>query len=275
MPSNSEQFSESEILFFDDFTSDVLDRSRWNVEVTGSIYNNEQQAYVDSPETIYIEKNNGVSQDANGVLVIHPRHCPGFVTPEGNTFDFISGRIHTLGKVEFMYGSIAARMKLSAGAGLWPAFWAMGSAQPWPHNGEIDIMENVGDPSWTNVAMHGPGYSGDTPLVHRKDLPLQNDATGWHVYSVEWTKESLLFKTDGELNYRVTRDMVEKYGPWTYDNQKFILLNCALGGVYPGSVNGIQAPYLGLADSTAQLIKENRARTLIDWVRVTKIDNES
>jgi beta-glucanase (GH16 family) len=174
-----------------------------------------------------------------------------------------------------MYGSIAGRMKLNTGAGLWPAFWAMGSAQPWPYNGEIDIMENVGDPSWTNVAMHGPGYSGDTPFVQRKYLPLQNDATEWHVYSVEWTKGSLLFKTDGELNYRVTRDMVEKYGPWTYDNQKFILLNCALGGIYPGSVNGIQAPYLGLADSTVQLIKQNRARTLIDWVRVTKIDNES
>ncbi|HSL45356.1 MAG TPA: glycoside hydrolase family 16 protein [Anaerolineales bacterium] len=267
MPSTSGQPSESKIIFFDDFTADGLDRSRWNVEITGPIYNNEQQAYVDSPETIYIEKHD----DANGVLVIHPRYCPGFATPEGNTFDFISGRINTMGKVEFMYGSIAARMKLTAGAGLWPAFWAMGSEKAWPENGEIDIMENIGDPSWTNVAMHGPGYSGDTPLVNRKLLPLDNDVTNWHVYSVEWAKDFLLFKTDGELSYHVTRSMVEKYGPWTYDNQKFMLLNCALGGVYPVAVNGIRSPYLGMAESTVQLIKENRARTLIDWVRVTKV----
>lgn len=266
MPLTSEQPSESEIVFFDDFTSASLDRSRWNVEITGPVYNNEQQAYVDSPDTLYIEEH----KDANGVLVIHPRYCPGFVTPEGNKFNFISGRINTIGKVEFMYGSIAARMKLSAGAGLWPAFWAMGSEKPWPENGEIDIMENVGDPSWTNVAMHGPGYSGDTPLVNRKSLPLDNDVTEWHVYSVEWSKDSLVFKTDGELSYHVTRSMVEKYGLWTYDNQKFLLLNCALGGVYPAAVNEIHAPYLGLAESTVQLIQENRARTLIDWVRVTK-----
>lgn len=44
----------SDILFFDDFTSDELDRSKWNVRITGPIYNQEQQAYVDSAETIYI-----------------------------------------------------------------------------------------------------------------------------------------------------------------------------------------------------------------------------
>ena len=268
MPSISEQISEAEIIFFDDFTSETLDRSMWNVEITGPVYNSEQQAYIDSAETLYIEK----QEDANGTLVIHPRYCPGFVTSEGKTFDFVSGRINTMGKVEFMYGSIAARMKLPVGAGLWPAFWAMGSAKPWPENGEIDIMENVGDPSWTNVAMHGPGYSGDTPLVHRKSLPQGNDVTGWHVYSVEWTRDCLLFKTDGELSYHVTRSMVAKHGPWTYDNDKFILLNCALGGVYPASVNGIQSPYLGIPESTVQVIKENQARVLIDWVRVTRTE---
>jgi beta-glucanase (GH16 family) len=262
MPSNPEP----DVLFFDDFSDGTLDRSKWNIEVTGPIYNREQQAYVDSPETIYL----GDSPDANGVLVIHPRYCPGFQTPEGNHFDFISGRINTMGKVEFQYGTIAARMKLPAGAGLWPAFWAMGSASPWPDNGEIDIMENVGDPSWTNVAIHGPGYSGETPFVSRKSLPPDQDASAWHVYSVEWSPDGLSFMTDGELHYQVTRSMVEPYGPWTYDNQKFILLNCALGGVYPASVNKIQAPYLGLAESTVTIIKEDRARVLIDWVRVTQ-----
>jgi len=261
---------ESDILFFDDFSSSTLDRSKWNVEITGPVYNNEQQAYVDSPETIYIEESEDTSADANGVLVIHPRHCPGFVTPEGNYFDFISGRLNTMGKVEFMYGTIAARMKLPVGVGLWPAFWAMGSDKPWPDNGEIDIMENVGDPSWTNVAIHGPGYSGETPFVNRKDLPADQDVSAWHVYSVEWSENFLTFKTDGESHYQVTRRMVEEHGPWTYDNHKFILLNCALGGIYPASVNRIESPYLGLAESTVQFIKDDQARVLIDWVRVTR-----
>ncbi len=264
MPPTSEQTSESEILFFDDFTSNELDRSKWNVEITGPIYNNEQQAYVDSADTIYVEK----SHDASGVLIIHPRYCPGFVTPDGNRFDFISGRVNTLGKVEFMYGSIAARMKLPAGAGLWPAFWAMGSSKPWPENGEIDIMENVGDPQWMNVAMHGPGYSGDTPLVNRKYFSEEEGATAWHVYSVDWTPDYLLFKTDGVVTYRVTRAMVEQFGSWAYSNHKFMILNCALGGSYPVAVNGIQTPYLGLSESTVQQIRGDNAKVLIDWVRI-------
>ena len=273
MPSITEQPSELEIVFFDDFTSNNLDRSKWNVEITGPVYNNEQQAYVDSPETIYIEKDDDITKDANGILVIHPRYCPGFITPEGTAFDFISGRLNTMSKVEFMYGTVAARMKLPTGTGLWPAFWAMGSAKPWPDNGEIDIMENVGDPAWISVAMHGPGYSGDTPLVARKYLPRDNDVTAWHVYSVDWTPDRLMFKTDEEVIYEVTRNTVEKYGTWTYDNHKFILLNCALGGGYPASINKIESPYLGLATSTVQLIKDQRAKVLVDWVRVTGLEN--
>ena len=38
----------SEVIFFDDFTGKELDRKRWNVEVTGPVYNQEQQAYVDT-----------------------------------------------------------------------------------------------------------------------------------------------------------------------------------------------------------------------------------
>lgn len=273
MPAISEQPGDPEIIFFDDFISTSLDRSSWNVEITGPVYNNEQQAYVDSPETIYIDPAHNA--EGNGFLVIHPRHCPGFVTPEGNKFDFISGRLNTMGKVEFMYGSIAARMKLMPRPGLWPAFWSMGSEteNPWPKNGEIDIMENVGDPTWTNVAMHGPGYSGDTPLVSRKHFAPDNDANAWHIYSVDWTKDFLVFKTDGEETYRVTRAMVQQYGPWTFDNSKFILLNFALGGVYPVAVNKIESPYLGLSESAVQLIKENRAKLLIDWVRVTRLED--
>lgn len=35
-----------DLLFFDDFTSTRLDRSKWNVEITGGIVNDEQQVYV-------------------------------------------------------------------------------------------------------------------------------------------------------------------------------------------------------------------------------------
>jgi beta-glucanase (GH16 family) len=244
-------------LFFDDFSGKDLDRSHWNVIVTGRTVNNEQQAYVDSRDVLYLDK---------GALVIQPRFREAFKTPEGRAFDFVSGRIDSRSKFSFTYGTAAARMKLAAGAGLWPAFWALGEGR-WPDTGEIDIMENVGESTWTSVALHGPGYFGDTPLVHRE--PAQ-DIAGWHVYSVDWTEDTLVFRVDEREVYRVTKAMVERYGRWAFDNPKFLILNLALGGGYPQSVNKADAPYPGLPEATVRAIKKDEPKILVDWVRVTR-----
>jgi beta-glucanase (GH16 family) len=257
------------VLFFDDFSDGQLDRSKWNVIVTGRTVNNEQQAYADSTDTIVVGEGPDTSGSENGALVIRARSRPEFKTPEGRAFDFISGRLESRSKFEFTYGTAAARIKLTAGAGLWPAFWALGTGR-WPDTGEMDIMENVGDPTWTNFALHGPGYSGNTPLVSRQQFTHGGDITGWHVYLLEWTTDTLVFKVDGNEEYRVTRAMVDKYGRWAYDNTKFLIVNLALGGQYPQAVNKVAEPYVGLPQSTVDLIKADKAVMVVDWVRVTR-----
>jgi hypothetical protein len=170
-----------EVVFHDDFDGPALDRSKWGVFVTERSVNNEQQAYVDSPDTIEIVRvGEGSTGPATSALAIHPRFSPGYTTAGGRTFDFISGRLEGRGKNAFTYGTLAARIKLSAGAGIWPAFWALGDGR-WPEMGEMDVMENVGDPTWTSVGLHGPGYSGDTSLMRRFAFPAGQDTTGWHV----------------------------------------------------------------------------------------------
>ena len=257
-----------DVVFFDDFDGPALDQSKWGVEVWRTTVNDEQQAYVDEPGTIALVRGIEAEGAANGALVIRAQHRPG-VPMEGFTLDFVSGRLDTRGKMEFAYGTAAARIKLTAGAGLWPAFWALGTGD-WPATGEIDIMENVGEPDWASVALHGPGYSGDTPLFNRLYFPPAHDATAWHVYSVEWRPDGLTFRVDDAVAYRATRPMVEHYGRWSYDNPKFLILNLALGGAYPLKTNGVRTPYPGLPAETVQLIKDGRARMLVDWVRVTR-----
>ncbi len=259
----------ADVVFFDAFDGPVLDRAKWNVRVTGQTVNDEQQAYVDSPDTLFIAHGAEAEGASGGALVIQPRCRPGFLTPEGRRFDFVSGRIDTAGKMEFTYGTASARMKLPAGAGFWPAFWALGGGR-WPDTGESDIMENVGEPDWTSVALHGPGYFGETPLVNKAFFPPGKDVTDWHVYSVDWQPDRLLFKIDDTLIYRATRPMVEHYGRWAFDNPKFLILNLALGGAYPLKTNGVRSPYPGLPDATVARIKAGTARVLVDWVRVTK-----
>jgi beta-glucanase (GH16 family) len=257
------------VVFFDEFSAPQIDRTKWNIIVTGQTVNNEQQAYVDSAETLSIVRGEEAAGAEAGALLIRGIYKPGFTTPQNRRFDFISGRIDTRGKFESAYGTWAARMKFPAGPGLWPAFWALGTGG-WPATGEIDIMENVGQADWISVALHGQGYSGNTPITNRFRFPKDKDVTDWHIYSVDWSPESLVFKVDGEVHYTATRAMVTRNGTWAFDNPKYAILNLALGGDYPAGVSGTRSPYPGIPEATVQLIKDGKAKVLVDWVRVTR-----
>jgi len=253
-------------LFFEDFPGQALDRSKWNVIVTGRTVNAEQQAYVDSPDTIAIRPDEPGT--TGGALAITARRKAGFRTPQGRPFDFVSGRIDTRGKFQFTYGTAEARIRLTPGAGLWPAFWVLGTG-PWPGGGEMDILENVGDPAWTNFAVHGPGYSADKCFDFRQRFPDGGDITGWHVYALTWTPNALIFAVDGHERWRLDRAAVETRGAWAFDTPKFLIVNQAVGGSYPHSVNHAQTPYFGLPQSTADTIEAGKAVMLVDWIRVT------
>ena len=261
--------SDGEVVFFDDFASPVLDRTKWTVEVRGTTVNDEVQAYVDAPETIAIVHGDAAGGAADGALALRPVWRPGHRATDSTRLDFLSGQVNTRGKFTFAHGTAAARMKLPAGAGLWPAFWILGTGD-WPSTGEIDVMENVGDSTWTSVALHGDEYWGDTPLVHRQRFPRGTSTTEWHVYSVDWAASEIVFRVDGGEVYRVTKPMVERYGTWAFDNPKYLILNLALGGGYPASVNEVRTPYLGLPQSTVDMIQAGRVQVLVDWVRVTQ-----
>lgn len=250
------------VLFFDDFTNANLDRSKWNVIITGDHFNDELQAYIDSASTLFVE---------NGCLVFRPQYSPGFITKDGKRFDFTSARITTQNKFDFAYGTAEAKIKLTKGSGLWPAWWMLGN-QIWPATGEIDIMENIGESDWANVAVHGPGYSGETPFVNRQYFNASNDVTNWHVYAVEWSPTEMIFKYDGIVMYKVSKTMINHYGKWVFDEPKHLLLNFAVGGIYPAKINGIKGKGVkyGLPESTAELIKNSKVKMWVDWVKVSR-----
>lgn len=254
--------SNKKVLFFDDFTNANLDRSKWNVIITGDHFNDELQAYIDSASTLFVE---------NGCLVFRPQYSPGFITKDGKRFDFTSARITTQNKFDFAYGTAEAKIKLTKGSGLWPAWWMLGN-QIWPATGEIDIMENIGESDWANVAVHGPGYSGETPFVNRQYFNASNDVTNWHVYAVEWSPTEMIFKYDGIIMYKVTKTMINHYGKWVFDEPKHLLLNFAVGGIYPAKINGIKGKGVkyGLPESTAELIKNSKVKMWVDWVKVSR-----
>ena len=253
------------LVFAEEFNTGALDRDKWNVVGMEFWVNNEQQAYLDSPDTIQFADD--VEGADGGALVLRPVYRPGVDTREDRNADFISGRINTRGKADFIHGRVEARIRMPDAEGVWPAFWMLGNGR-WPDTGEIDIMEYVGEKDWTGVALHGPGYSGETPIVNKFFFDEGTDATDWHVYAIEWTKDAILFEVDGRLTYRATRPMIERYGEWRFDTPKFLILNFALGGAYPYKTNMIEQPYNGMPQSTVDMIKAGDVAMYVDWVRV-------
>jgi beta-glucanase (GH16 family) len=268
MPASSQPDGGRETLFADDFSGTALDRSKWNVEGDAFWVNNEQQAYVDSPDTIAVSHT--VDGAPDGALVLKPRWRPGYVTSKQRKADFVSGRIDSKGKFDFAYGRAEARIRMTDHVGVWPAWWMLGNGD-WPETGEIDIMEYVGDKSWTGVAVHGPGYSGDRGPVNRYYFrPGEPDVTAWHVYGVDWTPDLMTFTVDGNTAFTVPRATIEHDHRWAFDNPKYLILNFALGGAYPSKVNNIKAPYDGMPQATVDAIRRGDVAMYVDWVRVSR-----
>ena len=256
---------ERELLFADEFNGGALDRDKWIVIGPDFWVNNEQQAYIDDPSTIAFRSD--VPGADGGALVLRPVFKPGADPKAERNAPFVSGRIESQGKFDFQHGRAEARIKLPDNVGVWPAFWLLGNDR-WPDTGEIDIMEYVGEKDWIGVALHGPGYSGETPLVNKFFFPEGVDVTDWHTYAVEWTDEQIDFLIDGHVTYRVTRPMVENYGEWRFDNEKYLILNFAMGGAYPFKTNRIEEPYNGVPQETVDAVKRGEVEMLVDWVRV-------
>ena len=145
-----------------------------------------------------------------------------------------SAKITTNGKMSVAPGRVEARIKLAAGQGLWPAFWLLGNnigTVGWPTCGELDIMENKGSqPTITSSAVHGPGYSGNTPFAHAS-APISSD---YHIFAVEWDGTSIRYFVDGNQHYIVTRTNVRQHGTWVFDQPFYVILNLAVGGNFDG-----------------------------------------
>jgi beta-glucanase (GH16 family) len=191
--------------------------------------NNELESYTNRAQNAHV-------QDGNLVITAIKETYTG---PDGITRQYTSARLKTLGKFEQKYGRFEARIKITQGQGMWPAFWMLGNnigAVDWPNCGEIDIMENIGkEPAIVHGSMHGPGYSGANGLTGAYTLPSGKFADDFHIFAVEWEPAVVRFYVDGNLYETRTPSDLPAGKTWVFDHPFFILLNVAVGGDWPGS----------------------------------------
>jgi len=215
------------LAWHDEFDGSAIDTKNWTYDLGGGGWGNgEMQEYTNRSENARVE---------NGLLIIEARK----ETNKGGGFRFTSARLKTQGLQEFQYGRFEARIKVPAGAGLWPAFWMLGSnisTVSWPDCGEIDIMEYMGkEPDLILGTMHGPGYSGALGLT-KWNRQTYNVADDFHTYAIEWEKDQISWFYDGVKYSTYTRADVEPK-KWVFDQPFFIILNLAIGGTLGGLVN--------------------------------------
>lgn len=180
--------------------------------------NNELQEYTSAPENIRV---------ADGMLTIEATEILG---------GYNSARIITQDKLELTFGRIDIRAKMPKGQGLWPAIWMLGANindVSWPMCGEIDIMELVGNtPAVTHGTVHynnGDGYRyiGGSKALSSGDLSDQ-----FHVYSIVWTKNEIIWYLDNVQFQRFSKTGSETY---PFNDPFFFIMNVAVGGNWPGS----------------------------------------
>lgn len=240
---------------FDKPNGSQPDTAKWVYDVGARVWgNHELEYYTRRSENVRIE---------DGKLVITARR-ESYVGAGGARFNFTSARLKTQGHFSQAYGRFEARIKLPAGQGIWPAFWALGEnvdSAGWPKCGEIDIMENVGkEPGMNHGSLHGPGGKGTTSdMTATITLPAGHRlADDFHIYAVDWEPGAIRFYLDDHLYATFYAAQWPTDGTWVFNHRFFLILNVAVGGDWPG------AP-----DDTTSFPQS----MLVDYVRVYKRKN--
>jgi beta-glucanase (GH16 family) len=188
----------------------------------------------------YTAGTGNVATDGQGHLVITARAADGSLQCYYGPCQYTSARLLTKQRFEVAYGRVEARVKVPRGAGLWPAFWMLGTdidQVNWPQTGEIDIMENVGRlPNQVFGTLHGPGYSGGQSYGRTYDLgrPVADD---FHTFAIQWQPDRIVWSIDGIQYFTATpNDAFLQGKQWVYNHPFFMLLNVAVGGNFGGPV---------------------------------------
>ena len=249
------------LVWSDEFDSAEIDATKWSPNIwPARKVNDEDQAYTPREENLRIE---------NGMLVIEA-HREAY-----DDASYTSGRLHSSGKGDFLYGRFEVRAKLPRGQGSWPAIWMLPSdpfkyattcaagedwqgsstCDAWPNSGEMDIMEHVG---YQMGHVHGTVHTRAYYWVEweqRKGRILDDDvADEFHVYAMEWSPERIDIFVDDTLYFTYMNEN-KGWEEWPFDQPFHLILNIAVGGVW-GRAGG------PIDDSIFP------QRMLVDYVRV-------
>ncbi len=240
------------LIFEDEFDGGL---SAWDVW-EGGAFNEEIQLYRGEQLTL-----------SEGILTIESQReavtgATSIYDATPKSFEYVSGRIETKalfgpsgveGEVEYRF---EASIKLPAGNGMWPAFWTYGD--PWPTQGEIDILEARGQnvTEFQSNIFYGRRPNRNINRNTEQHYETGVDLTaGFHVYEMIWKAGSIDILFDGNLLHTYTANRDNNISS-LFGKKEKVVLNNAVGGLF-------------FSDSNSANYADN-AIMEVDWVRVYK-----
>ncbi|WP_405116117.1 carbohydrate binding domain-containing protein [Paenibacillus sp. FSL K6-1217] len=265
-PTPPTQSNPWELVWNDEFDGHKIDESKWNVQDTGTVYNNELEYY--HPDNASLIKESGQS-----VLELEARK-----QAHGGK-NYTSAKLTSKMKGDWTYGKFTVRAKLPVQQGMWPAIWMMPTDDetqygPWPGSGEMDIMELTGPvagkPEQAELyprTVHGSIHYDIPHASQTKTYVLpegQTFADDYHDFTLEWLPGLIRYYVDGNLYFETSDWGTKAEGqpdyytyPAPFDRPFYMILNLAVGGDWPG-------------DPKADFKSD---KMYVDYVRVYKYKN--
>jgi len=232
-----------QLVWEDDFNGNSIDQSKWVHDIgTGSQYgltgwgNSEKQYYQPQNTTL-----------VNGIAKIEVKQeSNGIVDSWGNSSYYSSSKITTKGKFDFRYGKVEARIKTLDGQGFWPAFWMLPNNGSWPCDGEIDIMEQWGNPYLTNQTS-GAAHIGTCPYsssthfyeTYSSYISTGSYADNFHTYSLIWKEDTITWYVDETELFSLNPSSywsIPSQSAWPFNaNEWYLMINLAITQAGPNS----------------------------------------
>lgn len=226
-----------QLVWSDEFDVDgPPNTENWNIqEWPPDTVNREDQAYTARSKNVRVE---------DGHLIVEA------FKEDYEEAEYTSGRIHSSGKQDFLYGRFEARAKPPKGQGNWAAIWMLPSdpfkyatnckdipdwqgndnCDAWPNSGEIDILEHVG---YLQGHVHGTVHNRAYYFVNmeqRKGRVIFDDLSDrFYDYVVEWSPDRIDMYVDDTLYFTYMNEN-KGWREWPFDHPFHLIINLAIGG---------------------------------------------
>ena len=248
-----------ELKWSDEFDAKELNEDVWTYDLGTGYYgwgNGELQSYTNRKKNVKLK---------DGNLVIHA------MREHYGSSAFTSGRIKTMNKKAFKYGKIEAKIKVERGnqSAVWPAFWMMGdNGLPWPHCGELDIMEHANDRPYASGAIHWMAGSNSMMWsgmfnghVYKYPGGKSQGINAWHTYGIVWGANHIDWYVDNKVYFSVD---IRDSNAGAFRKKQYFLLNCAISSKNTG-YTGFTGPKKSFKEATMY----------VDYVRVYENKDKS